>query len=299
MIINFTGAIHLDSSLEDDRTENNTPAHFTNYLHTGFQFSHDNEYEVALHEIQIPNTWQNLSVNQGCAVVSENQMVGGFKYIPKGSYNSIPELLGHVNNLFLDGTLNPPKLVYDEKIGRVCSIVGEYKGRKTAHIYVTKILAWMLGFTDRYILTGLEAGDAEKVDVLVIPSNYSDEMASNSITPILRVVQLCNPCTKEIANMPPSINYLVPRLFVECSIVKHVVHHTRHLLRAIPVAKDNSFGNILSSVFDRPLFAPLSTNYFDRISIKITDSNGNEIGFIGGSVILTLEIRKKKNDYEF
>lgn len=273
MIIDHIGVVHVDSGLPDDRTSN-MPSNFTNFMHTSFQYSSD-DFEVGLHEIQIPCCWETVRPGQCCMAFDGNVVASDLKTVNAGCYFSIGELLHAVNSCFGSSTTQP-RLIYDHAANRVISVMGEVGQFKHAHIYMTKMLAEIFGFT-KYFLTVDTSNDPviRRKSVKISLDSEGQE--------------------RIVAARPFSLTIALPRLFINCSLVKHVGPSTRHLLRAIPVDKGSRFGDILVKVFDRPIFLPLSCRYFDRISVSVTDSEGNEVKFCSGSVIATLEIRRKQD----
>ena len=285
MIIDYEGVVHVDSGLSDARTSNK-PSSFTNFMHCPFEFTSD-DFEVGLHEIQIPCSWKNVPDNQWAAAFSNDLCVSPMRAIAAGYY-SISELIGYINGYFSHHGERAPNLMIDAKLGKVVSVCGLLGNTTGVHIRLTQALALMLGFSRRFGAFGTE------------PIEYDLSLSMREVTsstPVVRVVDDNRVGDTIAATLPYCMQLAVPRLYVSCELVKHVAHSTRQLLRVIPASPNHRFGDILVQTYDRPLFLPLAHRSFDRISLTITDSSGKELTFLSGNVFATLEFRKKRDAF--
>ena len=202
---------------------------------------------------------------------------------------SVSELIERINSMF-KGTASPPSLELDQKTGKLTAVSGSYESYNSGvHILLSKELAHMLGFTERYMIVNVPEERFDEQDKALGARNA---MCKNS------QVTLCsdlNLAAVQLATNHYSMQMAVPRVFVESSLVKHVSHSTRQLLRAIPVDPLHRYGDIAVKTYDRPIFVPLLHRSFDRIDLKITDTSGKELQFLTGNVVATLEFRRRQN----
>lgn len=277
MILDLEGVLHLDSGLPDERTKMNSAAKFTTYLHHSLQFTSD-QHEVALHEIQIPQTYFNIPKEQKIVAYSNTEgVISPIRTFSPGCYYSIYEITNEMNKLFRDQSDRGPRFEYDSILKRVVS-VGGMVGKRKGHIFVTEDLSRVLGFDKRYMSFTETVGLPDIVqqykssELYFVFRSWSDSLH---------------------AEHPLCLNFMIPRLQVHCSLVKQLNHGSNHLLRVIPLETNPVYGSIIAKSFERPIFVPLSGNLFDRVDISITDHEGNLISFQALSVLLTLEFRKK------
>lgn len=276
----FEGTLYVESSDSDPRT-NNTAARFTSYFSAPLDFSTD-EFDVGLHELQLPFTWPN--VRNDCLVLVNDKNEAPFTLqIPDGGYYDVQLLVDTINRVIREeagASFKPeglPSVTF--KLGRVVTLAGEFKGKKGLSIAFSRNLAFILGFRNRYFVTDPPAADA--FDAVFTPEGV-----------LVYILGL-----SETASDPPDVHTAMPRIYVSCSLVKHAVNSQMDLLRVVPVDEARNFGTIILRTYDRPLFVPIRHYTFDKVDVAITDSKGEPVNFQSGTVVAALEFRKRSNGW--
>lgn len=97
-----------------------------------------------------------------------------------------------------------------------------------------------------------------------------------------------------LSEMKPDIRMNTNNLFIYCNLVEPYLVGDRklNLLRTVPV-EHNTNEQYVSKAFEMPRYLRLSSEYFQSIEIKITNSLGENIQFEWGKVILSLHFKRK------
>ena len=324
----YVGVIHLDSNAIDSRT-NNKPAQFVNYTPSLFAYSNKN-FEVALTEIQYQHCWYNLPQEQYIGFFEIRSKIPHYmRAIPRGHYTSIDELLVLINKAIYDSCrhVQPKDDKEKHENDLLRSIVYYEKTQKIKlrnldlvqyEISFSLELAQVLGFTNQFFMryTKADYEMIEKQEIIRITSLYpSVRHTMSSSIPFhnneRRIKDLpgdemymCMRFESKFPRLsegerPFDITGGVDKLFIYCNLIKpHMFgNHSKQILRVIPVDRKDleSFGQNVTKSIVNPQFFPLFETLFDRIEIEIRDRAGQLIPFTGGSVIVTLEIRPKKD----
>lgn len=313
----YQGVIHVDSHAFDSRT-NNQAARFTNYLPSRFIYT-DNDYEIGLTEIQFPQSWYNLPTDQYVgAFDKERKPLRVFK-IPAGHYENIDSLIDTVNagiyEFFVDPDAKPPEGVEN----LVKSIIYYDVGKKIRlfdvtptigfEILFTMELAQIFGFTDCFfqVYTKKDWEALRQEENIRITSIFpgvklvteGEVTALKENTQYMAMRYQARFHRHHIPERPFDITGGTDQLFIYCNLIKpHVFgNQIKQILRVIPVYQTDltNFGQITTRSFSNPQFFPLFETSFDKIEIEIRDRLGILIPFKSGSVILALEIRRKKD----
>lgn len=93
---NYTGILHVDSNAIDSRTPTNKISNFSNYLSSQFYYNDDN-FEVALTEIQYTHSWYNIPDLQFIIVYNSKDVPDYLFTVEPGHY-SIEELVNVLNH---------------------------------------------------------------------------------------------------------------------------------------------------------------------------------------------------------
>lgn len=283
MITDFEGEFLLCSDNKDDRTENTT-SNFTVFVSSKFVYSNTN-FEVGLHEIQIPCTWNNLCRDEVVFALTD-KMILDVQRFPAGAYYDTHELVHRINKMMAKNE-KAPRLEYNERLKRVMMRQGERDGKSDVIIVMSETLAFMLGFTGLFVRGASIALFGCGVSIADCISTGAQFIGVNDIFNQELV----------LADTAPDLHICIPRLFVSSTLVKHAAHETRHLLRVIPVKKNISFGEIATTTYDKPLFLPLAHLTVDRLDLRITDDRGSDVSFNRGSVFATLCFRRRKDGW--
>lgn len=92
------------------------------------------------------------------------------------------------------------------------------------------------------------------------------------------------------------VNVRFRTLWIYSDVCAHrMVGDTRApLLRTVPIVAADGTLRQMYAVYEVPLYAPVSRNYFPAIELLITDTAGERIPFRAGQVVATLHFVKKK-----
>lgn len=281
MLIDFQGNLHLDSHHQDDRTVGNTASNFRTYLANPLKFSSD-DFEVGLHEIQLPSTYWNIIEEQQIIIMNGVDSVSQLIKFPAGCYYTVHEIIRVVNELVHTGYDAQPRLDYDTNLKRVIASSGLYEEYPDAHIFMSRSLASILGFESRFICKNTEVFALE-------PGLHRDDSGVAGYDVVFSGMFRSG----VVADHSPSLNYMLFRLFVHSNIVKRPCHISHNLLRVIPLDPEPIYSAVSVKTFDRPIFSPLSGRFFDCIDIRITDNEGKLVTFQAQSVVLSLEIKRR------
>ena len=94
---------------------------------------------------------------------------------------------------------------------------------------------------------------------------------------------------------PHSLKTFYPSLFIYCDFISYqqVGDTMAPLLRTVPMKyKEQNLFSVVSAVFKRPYYLPVSRGYINRIEIIICNDRGEKISFASGKVIIVLHFRK-------
>lgn len=247
---------------------NNTVTRYTTRLENSIALSGD--WEVGLVEIQYQHTWFNLERGEGRVTYAQTVEVRGkptqlqnTMRLTNGHYDSVPEVVDCINTHIKD-TANKFELsscaefTYNNITKRMHGDIC-----KGASVHFSTALCSMLGM-----------GNAQ------IPiSNTSDasiQWKSN------------NAC---------DINRGFTSMYIYCSVLEHIpVGDTKApLLRIVHISGKS--GDIVHTIYEKPLYIPLQQKHFDSIEIDIRSDTGKPIPFQYGKVIVTLHFRLRKVPY--
>ena len=93
-------------------------------------------------------------------------------------------------------------------------------------------------------------------------------------------------------SIPPQMKFKTPALYVYSDIVdSELVGDVKvPLLRTVPI--EGQMGDFVHKEFIRPYFKPLTRGYINSILIEVKDDTGQDMEFIIGKVICTLNFRR-------
>ena len=247
---------------------NNTPSHYFTKLPQ--DISLNGEYEVALSEIQISNTYFNV-VKDECYIeytiaktavpTAEDDdkdkgktFVGGKLIVPGGLYES---------NEFLVYTLNTmlQKVLRDKRLVRF------YYNKATKRVSVT----------------------------------VYDQDLTLSFSPKLQRVLGLSAASVTIGNHRGK--YLMDvhedfkSVYVYCDLVsaRPVGDTMAPLLRILPAKQRTR--EVAHHIFEKPHYIPLSRAQFNTVELLLTTDKGKTIAFSSGNTIATLHFRHRRPDY--
>lgn len=314
---NYEGIIHVDSHAYDSRTKN-TIATFTNYTPGRFIYNEDG-YEVGLTEIMFPHSWYNVPSEQYIGVFDKNGVPVKTVAVPPGHYEDIDALIDHMNALIYEYIIPADVKPSDPTAPDVAKSVIYYNNTKTIRfmklesipheIVFTLELAQILGFTNNFftVYTKRDHQAVRGSEVIRITSLFpsvrltaeKNMRISNVDTEMVCMRYQSRMSVRHKPERPFDITCGTDQLFIYCNLIKpHVFgNQIKQILRVIPVYQTDlaHFGQISTRSFSNPQFYPLFETSFDKIEIEIRDRLGRAIEFKSGSVIVTLEIRKKPN----
>lgn len=325
---NPIGVVHVDSHSRDSRTYNSI-SQFTNYLPCSYSFS-QGEYEVALTEIQYPQSWYNLRKD---AYICLFNSVGDYEAmkmieIKKGHYETIDDLLAEINRkmyeFFVPATAKGPEEAPD--LMKTIAWYG-YDNRIRLHNFHETIgnvniifsydLALLLGFTNDFFVAMPATVYETRGDIVhdEITKLFPDvKLSEVSATKLLGPDGKIHPKHSElystmrfrhklavprISRLPYDITGGLDKIFVHTNLIKPATfgNQSKQILRVIPVYRQDlqHFGQNITRSFLNPFFFPLFINTFDQIDIELRDRLGRLIDFVSGSCIVTLEFRKRQD----
>lgn len=324
---NYQGVIHADSHAADNRTSN-TISRFTNYLPARFTYD-DAEYEVCLSEIQFPNSWYNVPEHQFVACIDAAGIPRFLAEIGVGHYNDIDELIRAVNTklfLFFASRQKTPTIVSDSNLHSIVYYTNSKKiqfkelPETTGYRIIFSLrLAQIFGFTNNLFIAYYDRDyeTSASIDEMRVMTMFPGIMrkrdhhsifldsGSNktAVEYTLVTYEKRFQPARLVGEIPFDITCGFDQVFVYCNLIKpHVMgNKSCQVLRVIPInySELDRFGQIICRSFDKPQFYELFETSFDRIEIELRDRLGNLIDFKSGTVIATLEIRRKQNNGSF
>lgn len=245
----------------------NTTAHFITKLPQHLTF--EGEWSVALTEIHVPLTFQNLSkkgeyVEYSRAAAASDlesgvtiENINGTFTIPAGVYEHLNELIEILNKdsekSHIRFTLQPGRYVKIEKACKNCP------GKHAVSLSngLRRILGFQLFNSSIHELIGGEPSAGHS------PANIYNDLPTN----LMIYSDICEP------------------------IVTGDVYTS--LLRNVALdLKQYSYGGIVSKTFSRAIYVPLLRKSFETIEIDIRDQFGDTAPFDFGTSTLTLHFRR-------
>ena len=244
------------SNASMDIYKDNTPSHFRINLPQRLYLQ--NNYEVALAEIQYPMTYWTFSTEdkyQIAIVIRRTRF-----YSPRGfsptRYNTVQELIDDIQKTFSDTVERPQnypadeelfKIAYNEKINRVY-----YDAHYQTKVQLSDECAEALGFV-KSSLTG----------------------------------------RNQYARYAPDITRGRHSLFVYCNVVDSQIVGDVYapLLRTVAIRGER--GSIVTETYDRLHYVPVNTKELSTLEFSIRDDAGDHIKFDSGKIICKLHFRPK------
>lgn len=325
----YCGIVHLDSNAIDSRTKN-TPSSFVNFTPCLFTYSSKN-FEVALTELQYQHSWYNLPTIQYVGFFEKPLKIPQFiRSIDAGYYQSIEDLLKIINDLIYWSCRNsreedPKVKAANEKIKEGVLYYDNTRKMKIKRpdlldyeIGFSYELAQVLGYTNHFFMvyTLSDYEQLAKQEEFRIRSMYpSVNMVAVAETPyhgaegkkdpmpggsnlVVMKYEARFPKTS-VAERPFDVSGGIDQLFVYCNLIKEHMfgNQSKKILRVISINRSefDRFGQNITTAILNPQFFPLFETVFDRVEIEIRDRCGQLIPFTSGSVIATIEIRRKED----
>jgi hypothetical protein len=251
---------------------NNTVTHYTTRLENAIALSGD--WEVGLVEIQYQHTWFNLERDEGIFTYSQVVYPGTDPHaffqkrlsLKPGYYDSMFDLVQAINESIKDMAdefklETFPIFEYNSITKRVRATINW-----GAYILLSPTLHMMLGMTELRDHIQLVDFESEK------PIEW---MSTNA----------CD------------INRGFSSMYVYCNVLEHIpVGDTKApLLRIVHLSGKG--GDIVHTLYEKPLYVPLQQKHFDSIEIDIRTDTGKPIPFESGKSIVTLHFRHCKIPY--
>ena len=97
------------------------------------------------------------------------------------------------------------------------------------------------------------------------------------------------------ASHSPDLRRGIYSLYVYCDVCanSYVGNAFVPLLRTVSF-NSRAFGDVISIIYDRPIYVPIIKHMIDTIGIQIHDDAGRMVPFIEGKTVITLHIRQKQ-----
>lgn len=251
----------------------NSPTHFTTQLPQDFCLHGD--WCVGLTEIQIPLTFQHISMEKGegsiCVKTTQRVKVAPndlrfkketqtFSQLKPGIYNDIPSLLSEINNL------NNVKshLVFEEQCGGFVQIkcTSQKECADFEHSFTfSEKLCRILGIENNKVLS------CDGKGVIYITGNRPANLINGLPNVMMVYSSICQPYVTGDG-------------------------HTR-LLRVVPLhLHDYTYGGTEIKNFSPPMYLPLLSSTFQSIEIDIKDQHGRALSFDYGTLTVTLHFKR-------
>ena len=234
------------------------------------------DYEVALSEICYPHSFDNVYKPINKVVfhlqVGLDQHLKKVKYIPPGYYKDMHNVADTINIIkpqYFKGGVD------FEKSGRERAKIVLFE-KEGLDMHPT--LAKLLGF-DEHRWRASEIINIEQLARPHITGQSSDDPSDKRQR--FKAVRQGN------------MNSLLYNIFIYSSICKDslVGNDYYPLLRTTNVEGEE--GQYIHKIFERGHYISLSSDFIERIDIKITDDQGELLRFTYGKVIVKLHFRKK------
>jgi len=252
----------------------NTVASFTNILANPLEFNQP--YEVALSEAIYPLEYtQEIPISFRLVLYATKERTIGprltFQYKSTDKFTDIlssftsfiqTELANWIRIVNPVTVTHEPKFEYDESKKRVVITAGElFDGKLVRFLFPDNSFEESLGF---------EMSDLNKF--------YETAMGGN----------------KFLAKYEQFLTYRSNLVFINTDIIHgHRVGDSMAMnLRTIPLSK-GQYEHVQYMSFSNEYYFPVRLSRIDRISMRITDENGENIRFRGGRVFITLKFRPK------
>lgn len=243
----------------------NNPSHFITKLPETIELTGD--YEVGLAEIQVPKNFMN--VKEGDLYMHlQNGVAKKAITLPAGLYNDESKLIGD---------LKKEMVSFAKMIGFDAS---------------TDQLPVMLDYdsTSKKASLNLKAGPPREV-ILTISQKLAETLKFVSTIMVSGVTEIIE------STAPVDVIELgsdITNAYVYCDLIqaRPVGDTMAPLLRCMPLAQKDKKAELVSTVFTKPYYFPLSRNNFNTLELLITLGDGQRVPFVTGTSIITLHFRR-------
>ena len=250
---------------------NNTLTQYTTRLANAISLSGD--WEVGLVEIHYQHSWQNLDDIEGRFIYTQLVPVSGappayirqLLQLSPGNYDSIENLVRAINDCIKE-VVNEhdldeyPTFSYNPITKRLNGDIND-----GAELHLSPALCAILGIDK-------SQNPIKPLNCKSYPLRWTSSQACD-------------------------INRGFSSMYVYCDALEHVpVGDTKAPLLRIVRISDRS-GDIVHTIYEKPLYIPLQQKNFDSIQIDIRSDFGKPIPFDYGKVIVTLHFRRCKLPY--
>lgn len=275
--INSSESFYLTvpSNTPNPSGELNKPQQFT--LSTQYTSQLKGKWEVALMQIQFPNTWHNIK-----------KLITVETFISK-SDKPIPNF----EDLLTEGG----EAAYDK-----FTWLQRFKIKPGYYASVDDV---MDSFNERsFYFEMVKNPDSGKLAITLKKEKQSILKQDPNYLTIsetgLDLFQLLGfPAKNRAHKIPleainlPNLTIHFPALFVYCNFIDHqyVGNERAPLLRFIPIT--SRVGDYTTIEFQKPYYVTLSTGYINAMSFEVRDDTGDFVNFQYGKVILMLHFRPK------
>jgi len=240
----------------------------------------DEKWEVALTEISYSKSYYNVLPGSTVALQrSSGGLIGNPRKIEHGFYETIDQLMTHINRLLLEeNTLDEPVMIFKDNFTRHAKfLIGKTKkdsirgSNDNEHVYplIKGDLTHLLGLTN-------------EEDVYFPKEAKSNDIDQDDLPPVigLRPIDL----TRGVGN-----------LYIYCDIIRQsIVGNTlTKLLKVVQVPNVVKFGDQITITPENPVYIPLEKTDFSSILIDIKDQTGETIPFQFGRTICTLHFKPR------
>ena len=239
---------------------------------------HNNEWEVALLEINYPHSWSDGLSPKSCMykigkqeIRQQMQFAVPLEWYPCGQSKDNQSVITHYGGIEdIIKALNGKR----PEIFQGSFDVSAETGRVRIYMDFEEViemdqnLSSVLGF-DESTYRAVHGKIENK-------KSYHRE---------LRVIE---------AENKPDVKITMYNMFVYCNLVSetYVGNKMVNLLRTVPVKQERA-GQYVTEHFHPLRYLPLSSSYFHNIDILITDDIGEQVKFEWGKVIIHLHMRKR------
>ena len=252
---------------------NNTVSHFRVYMREPLELN--NEWEVALSELQYPCAWDNVRRGSNKFLIrwrfqdaSEDKRPHIiWKTVPSGYYADTESLVNKIN-----------ELVKKQAVGQLKGVILEYDSVSRRVTLKTKdVLFTDLKGVDHKVYASIKL----KGDIARLLGFPKDKLVASNR-------EITSPFTAS-----PTRGF--HQMYLYSDIIQPQPHPDGNvpIFRVIAVEHGREEKRYASIHFQQPYFMSLSKSRIHTIEFKITDSTGKPVGFSHGNSVITLLFRKK------